>query len=175
MMDEAAQSKRVLPMEAVCAVEPGPCAPQGAAIGPTNSAGGGKGVGATGGGSTAGTCVAAVDFVGATSEKLAGGVEGTAGSAANEDTTGEAGENGDGMDRGGKAVCFVKLNPGAENNSGHIGEGHSSSDSQNGADGAAVDATLITRPNIDGLSKSSGHEDGRSKEAQVRMAGLTRG
>lgn len=173
MMDGAAQSKGVLPMEAKNAAKPGPCAPQGTPIGLTNSVGEGEGVGATSGSSTAGSCAAADDAVGATSEQLTGGAEGTAGAAANEDTTGVAGENGDGIVRDGKAVCFVKLNPGAENNPRHVGEQHSSSVCQKDVDGAAVDAALNTRPNIGGLGKSTGHVVDRSKEAQVRMAGFT--
>ncbi|CAM9319495.1 unnamed protein product [Ectocarpus fasciculatus] len=161
-MERAAQSNGVLPMEAVNAAEPGPCALQGALIGPTNSAGEGEGVGATGGGSTAGSCAAAVDVVGENSEQL----------------TGVAGEDGDGMGRGGKAVCFVKPNPGAEGNPGHGGEEHSNSNSnsnsnsecQNDADGAVVDAALNTRPKIDGLSESSGHVVDGSKGAQGTVA-----
>ncbi|CBJ29564.1 conserved unknown protein [Ectocarpus siliculosus] len=167
MMDGAAQSKGILPMEAKNAAKPGPCAPQGAPIEPTNSVGE---VGATSGSSTAGGCAAADDVVGANAGQLTGGAEGTARVAANKDTTGVAGENGDGVGRDGKAVCFVKLNPGAENNSGHIGEEHSSSDCQKDAEGAAVDAALNTRPNTDGLGKSSGHVVDRSNEAQDAVA-----
>ncbi|CAM9120549.1 unnamed protein product [Ectocarpus sp. 12 AP-2014] len=157
-------------MEAKNAAKHSPCAPQVTPIGPTNSVGEGEAVGATSGSSTAGSCPAADDAVGATSEQLIGGAEGTAGATANEDTTGVLGENGDGIGRDGKAVGFVKLIPGAENNSGHVGEQHCSSDCQKDVDGAAVDAASNTRPNIGGLGKSAGHVVERSKEAQDTVA-----